>query len=157
MVPSKTLDGSAILCVGVPGVEVSSMSELAVLASARFIGVGVLSSPECAASPSESSSFQAELWKGVSTSIWLVASRCCRMANLLRELEWSVMPVVPSVVGECEFLLVGIVCHAGSGGGPVDSEDCQVLPTAFWKIIIALSFPVARIRNGPFSAPASST
>ena len=131
MVPSRTLDGSAVLCADVVEVVYSSVSEVAVLASVMFIGVGIFSSPECAASPSESSSLQTELRRGVSTSIELVASRCCRMANLLREAVFDVMPVVVSEVGEGELLRFGIVCQAGSGAGPVVSVDCQVLPTIF--------------------------
>ena len=61
MVPSNTVDGSAVLCGGVVVVKVSSTSEVMVLALARFFGFGVFSSPECAASPSDSSSFQTEL------------------------------------------------------------------------------------------------
>ena len=79
MVPSNTVDWSAVLCIGVVVVEVSSMSEVTVLASIRFFGFGVFSSPECAVSPSELSSFQTELCKGVSISIWFeesVTLRC---------------------------------------------------------------------------------
>ena len=62
MVPSKTVDGSDVFCTCVFVMKDSFMSEVKELASDRFFGFGVFSSPECAASPSESSSFQAELW-----------------------------------------------------------------------------------------------
>ena len=134
LVPSRALNGSAVLCAGVVGVVDPPMSEIAVLASAILIGVGVFSSPECAASPSESSSFHAEVRRGASTSIWLgelVTSLCCRMANLLREVAFGVMSVVVSELGGGELIRFGIVCQAGSGAGPVVSVDCQVLPTTF--------------------------
>ena len=49
MVPLKTLDESVVLCDGVVVAEVSSMSGATILASARFLGVGDFSSPDCAA------------------------------------------------------------------------------------------------------------
>ena len=79
MVPSNTVDWSAVLCARVVVVEVFSMSEVTVLASTSFFGFGVFSSSECAASPSESSSFQTKLCKGVFISNWFeksVTLRC---------------------------------------------------------------------------------
>ena len=62
------------------------------------------------------------------------------MENLLWEAERSVELVGIPGVGEGECLCFAIVCHFGSGVGPVVSEDCQVCPAAFWKEIAAL-FP----------------
>ena len=67
------------------------------------------------------------------------------------------MVVAVSVLDEGEVLFFVGVCQFGSGGGPVVRDVCQVFPAAFWKVIVAFSFPVVTIRNGPFLALASGT
>ena len=67
------------------------------------------------------------------------------------------MVVAVSVLDEGEVLFFVGVCQFGSGGGPVVSDVCQVFPAAFWKVIVAFSFSVVTIRNGPFLALASGT